>query len=145
MYTQEQFLEEVAKEAEAIKQKATKREIDRLSFRRLCPAKTDTCIYGMMTGDCYSQRAAELIIACTPRYFQYPVMPASWEYEADKISFKRISENANGEEVVGFLADRMSRIFTVNYSALEVYILWKEAKNENLIAYLRDEIDTLIL
>jgi predicted NAD-dependent protein-ADP-ribosyltransferase YbiA (DUF1768 family) len=54
----------VIKEAKNIKKFATKEEIDKLLADSVAPTSTNMCIYGQMTGNCYSQRALELLDLC---------------------------------------------------------------------------------
>lgn len=51
----------VVKEAKNLKVNATKEELENLNFRNLNPSHIDNCIYGQMTGDCFSYRATDLI------------------------------------------------------------------------------------
>ncbi len=144
MYTQEVFIAEVTKEAIALKQNATQEELSKLSARILDPNNRRRCIYGQMTGDCYSIRAAELIQACAPRYFENDVMPSRYEH-INRIGIGRIADNANGEQVNDFLEERTDYWRASHFSAIEAYIVWNNAKSENLIAYLKGETETLYL
>lgn len=57
----------VIEEAKALKAKATKEEIIRLELSELEPTDHKTCIYGQMTGSCFSGRATELIEGCATK------------------------------------------------------------------------------
>lgn len=54
------FLLEVMAELDNIKAKATKEEIGRLNLESFNPNSPTKCIYGLMTGECFSNRAKEL-------------------------------------------------------------------------------------
>ena len=58
----------VKDEAEKLKIHATPEETGRLDFKTLRHATRERCIYGQMTGDCFSERAGELIIKCAQPY-----------------------------------------------------------------------------
>lgn len=139
-YTFEQLKEDVRKEAEALKVHATQEERDSLSFDRLSPKCIYKCIYGQMTGACTSKRAAVLINACACRYVKDSCLT-----EIAEEGFARIQKKVNGNLVDGFIAERTDHIVLRHYSAIEAYILLPEARNANLIAYLRGETDKLEL
>lgn len=58
--TKEEFLKNVIKEIENIKEKATYEEKENLDFSNFEFDNASKCIYGQMTGDCDSARAVEL-------------------------------------------------------------------------------------
>lgn len=140
-YTFEQLKEDVRKEAEALRIHATKEERERLDIDNLDPSAISSCIYGLMTGGCFSNRAATLINKCCVRYFTGEVLP---DPTYDHIDMARVQRSVNGKKVSGFIKSRTS-IGKPHYSAIEAYILLPEANNANLIAYLRGETDTLTL
>ena len=55
-----EFLQAVQAELDNIKAKATKKEIKKLDFSKLLYFDRENCIYGLMTGECQSERAREL-------------------------------------------------------------------------------------
>lgn len=118
MYTFEQLKDDVRKEAEALRVHATKEEKGKLTMRLLNPSDYSSCIYGLMCGDCYNDRAELLKTTCTKKF----------------VSSSDISR-ANIIEGQGM----------VYYSPIESYILQPEAKNANLISFLRGETETLEL
>jgi len=118
MYTFEQLKEDVRKEAEALRQHATKEEMERLDIEMLNPNSTTTCVYGLITGSCLSERAAELITMGAPVYYS--------TRNLDTMGIK--------------MSYNQSR-----WSPIEVYIQQSEAQNANLIAYLRGETESLTL
>lgn len=141
-YTFEQLKEDVRKEAEALRVHATKEERDRLEFTSLTPTNTYGCIYGQMTGNCYSQRASLLIHACCVRYFKHNVVPALFDTPSN---MRRIQEHVNGIVVDDFINERSLSKAESHFSAIEAYICLPEANNANLIAFLRGETETLTL
>lgn len=55
------FLIAVRAEIKRIKRLATSEEIDRLDFSKFSHTNVMTCIYGQMTGHCYSDRARAIM------------------------------------------------------------------------------------
>lgn len=62
----------VIAEATALRKLTTDREKQNLSLDldKLNPNDTEMCIYGQMTGFCYSRRANELILKCATRVYE---------------------------------------------------------------------------
>jgi hypothetical protein len=118
-YTFDQLKEDVRKEAEALRVHATQEERGRLDINQLDPANIRMCVYGLCTGNCESPRATNLIIKCAPVYLT--------------------SESAFGD------MNTTSEYKGYHYSPIEYYIGLPEAKNANLIAFLRGETETLEL
>jgi hypothetical protein len=145
MYTFEQLKEDVRKEAEALKVHATKEELKHINLKDFDPTSYSGCIYGMCTGDCHSERAAELIELCCVRFFRSRADGTSGftaiRYEGLEGLIKRV----NGAKVDDFTATRTSMTTPTHFSAIEAYILLPEANNANLIAFLRGEAETLEL
>lgn len=138
-YTFDDLKADVKKEAEALRKNATSEERSKLNFNSLDPHHLNKCIYGQMTGNCNSVRGVQLIEACAKRY----IKDGDLTYVA-RDGFKRIQERVNGATVADLYYDRNSLI-DVHYSAIEAYILLPEAKNAELISYLRGETDNLDL
>lgn len=142
MYTTNQLIADAAKEAKLLKKHASKSELIALRIDELAASNIHKCIYGQMTGDCFSNRAAELIQLCTPRYFTHAAIA-----ETAQNTIATIARAANGQTVKDFKNNRIGRggYSPIHFSAIEVYITWIGAKNDNLIAYLRGETKKLIL
>lgn len=138
MYTREDLVADVITEANNIRQHATPEEVNNLSFDDLNPYHIRKCIYGQMTGYCYSERAAELIEKCTPRYFEHGIIPI---FSGIKINMARVVENINGVKVDNFVAERTTSSFC-HFSAIEAYILLDNAQNENLISLIKGNTQT---
>lgn len=132
MYTFENLKDDVRKEAEALRVHATKEELGRLELDKLQPSNEDYCIFGLMTGNCYSKRAAELIDKCAISHFD--MLPDSMdevdEYKVDK-----------DEDFITSRIQQRGHTF----SAIEAYICLPKARNANLVSYLRGETETLDL
>lgn len=136
-YLKSQFLADVAKEAKALKKNATKDELENLSINLLNPLSFNSCIYGQMTGYCNSTRALTLIQGCCPRFF-------TTDNINQGMSMTGVKKAVNGKKVGEFKNGR-NRYYMSHFSAIETYILTKDAKNANLIAFLRDETKELNL
>lgn len=67
----EDLNELVKKEAKKLREFATKDELNKLDFIILDSTSTENCIYGQMTGSCYSSRASELLNLCAIPYVDY--------------------------------------------------------------------------
>lgn len=119
----EELKELVREEARNLREKATKEELARLDIKTLYPSSITECIYGMITGDCFSDRAVSLIRQC-----------CSQVIEGGSISYS--------EEIIGSPIDYKRIEF---WSPIEKYITEDEGNNANLIAYLKGETDTLEL
>jgi hypothetical protein len=138
-YTFDQLKEDVRKEAEALKIHATKEERERIRLELFVAESRDGCIYGMTSGDCFSCRAIELIQLCCVRYFENLDFT-----EIPNEGFAGILKRVSGATVKDFKQGRLRRDPT-HYSAIEAYIMLKEARISNLISYLRGETDNLEL
>lgn len=135
-YTKSQFLDDVKKEAKALKEHATKEEIRLLSLGTLDPQNKLMCIYGQMTGTCVSRRAAELIDKCCKKYFKlYPQINTGMRHVSESL-MTSINE---------FVSERSESLKIKHLSSIETYIMQPFAKNDNLIAYLKGETKKLEL
>jgi len=119
-YTKKQFIEDVKKEAMALRKHATKEEIGKLDFENLEPLSVTRCIYGQLTGECDTPRASQLIRQCAP------------------VLFEIADFNERGPIPV-------TEFQYYHSSPIERYITGKGAKNKNLIAYLKGECNDLVL
>ena len=108
----------VKNEAELLKKYATDEELLRLNIDKLSPCNGFRCIYGQMTGDCYTRRATELLNLCTKPYSQ----EVGQYVEAEDDLFGKHSRD---------------------FSPIELYISLDGARNKELISYLKDETNTL--
>lgn len=127
----ELLTELVIKEATKLRKAATPQEISRLIFEDLSPISRGNCIYGMATGDCYSERAGYLILECCEKVF---VKDSS--SGMDKVQL-------NGPPTPELMVNRDFK----HFSPIEIFILSgnnrTNGNNEMLIDYLKGEIDNL--
>lgn len=119
----EKLKEEVKKEALRLKKTATQEERDRLDFRNLNPLLADQCIYGEMTGNCYSDRAKELFDKCATPY-------------------SSILEEFPQAPLVNSYCDT-NKLRVGAHSAIEYYIYQEDANPQALVDYLQDKTQTL--
>ena len=109
-------------EAQNLRIHATKDERMKLDFSELDGGAPHLCVYGQMTNDCFSIRAAELLNKCTKPYSKF----VSCITKTDRLSFAFRG------------ADR-------GFSPIEVIICQNRADiNKNLIEFLREETDEFI-
>lgn len=146
MYTKQQFIEDVKKEAIALRNNAKPAELKKLNAALLFPENVTGCIYGQMTGNCLNIRASKLIVKCCPRYFNMPENERGFFPK----NIQKIRKYVNGEKIKGvkgglsFMRTRGYHVIS-HFSAIETYILYPKAKINNLIAYLRGETNELNL
>lgn len=150
-YTYEQFIEDVKAEAKALREHATKKELDKLDVDEFDPRHHSNCIYGLMTGSCFSSRASTLIFACCQRYFADVIEDKEDGYEICSHDLSDALKFANGNKIEGidsleeFHKEVRDEKSQMHYSTIEAYISILNARNADLIAYLRGETDELIL
>ena len=118
------FRKYVLQEIEGIKKYATQQERDKLDIKFFNPKYKDACIYGLMTGNCYNDRAVELIKLCAQ--YSYAVNNIGEEYKLLKVMPR-----------TGFF---YYGNFSPRYSLLELYIYKAQIETvERLMAYLKGE------
>ena len=117
----------VIKEAKALKKNATKAERSRLNFASLNPEQSYFCIYGQLTGDCWSIRATKLIRECAERvYVQHgsdpldecelngkPTPTTDREYFSPIecfIYFKKNKRNGNNKNLIDYLSGKSKKL-----------------------------------
>lgn len=136
--TKKQFLVDVMHEIEMLKTHATEKEKVRLGYTAINPARTDHCVYGQLTGDCQNKRAKKLMdLSCT-RVFSQNIIPVCRE-----INFSDVKSKINGEYTGQDWGTAGRNL--VYISALEGYISLKDAKNAEIIAYIKGEREALSL
>jgi len=64
-----QLIELAIEEAKNIKIHATSKEKNNLNLRTFDGSRSNKCIYGQMTENCYNKRATELITKCCERVY----------------------------------------------------------------------------
>lgn len=113
----------VIKEATKLRQHALPSERAQLDYFKLSPQNTLLCIYGQMTGNCFSRRSSVLLELCAVPY----------------------SSNLKQSRKPYFVSFSKFRYARDTYSAIEFYIAQPKAKNKKLIEFIRGEIDDLQL
>ena len=69
--TRKQLMLDLVKiEAKNLREFLTSEEKERLIFENLNPRSSENCIYGLISGSCWSQRADELITKCCTRVYE---------------------------------------------------------------------------
>ena len=125
----------VLNEAENLKKYATKSEISNLDFETLDPEKTHECIYGQMTGSCFSERSLDLIVLCSKRVYDrelnYKMRPADPVCAGLKLNGKPVRER-RGQFKEGTF-----------FSPIEVFISKHPEKSAELISFIKGETDNL--
>jgi len=144
----EQFLSEVKHEIEQLKIHASNREKNNLDFRAFDPVVPTQCIYGQMTGACYSKRAKELMDLSCIRLMNIRLgyLTDKFDgYEDEKfLTNGKYQSNLTWRDEELDSWGRYSRKFE-HLSALEGYILLSDAKNRQIISYIKGEIESLEL
>lgn len=120
-YDKQDLIQKVIAEATKLREHIEPMEAMRLNFDVLMPSRTDLCIYGQITGDCFSCRANLLLGKCA--------VPFSCGLE-------------NFWDVEGHEWKR-SQFGVSYYSPIEFYIYRTGAKNKVLIQFLKGERETL--
>lgn len=121
----------VVKEATALKEKATKKELNNLDFGQLNPISSLNCVYGQMAGHCDSDRAIQLMKECCERVYERGTTDV-WN------SFIGVKLNGSPQ------AKPRERWF----SPIEVFIIQRDNEGENnkkLIDFLKGKTETLEL
>jgi hypothetical protein len=133
----------VRTEAKNLRKFTTKEEKENLDYNRLNPRNEMSCIYGLLTNNCFSERAEELIVKSCPRVYKY---------DSDGFSTPvKLSSTLNGKPKIGirYLNDIEEKrdLKSSFWSAIEVFIWNKKNQdsgaNERLLKYIKGEIRTL--
>lgn len=134
----ETLIELVKKEAENLRKHATKQEKTQLCIEELLPAKTSDCIYGQMTGNCYSTRASTLIEKCCKKVYHHYLSGD------DNLN---LFEHANLNGKPDISASKLKARIGTWFSPIECFITiphnQKSDNNKILIDYIKGYSDTL--
>lgn len=129
------YFAEVKAELRGIKKYATKEEIKHLNFG-VDGRSTFDCVYGLLTGYCYSTRANEIIRLVNPKFS----MPMDIKRDP------KIIEEPIPEERVAFnFNDAGKPTGRRHHTVLEHCIQVFPENNENIIRYIKGEIEHLTL
>jgi hypothetical protein len=88
------------------------------------------CIYGQLTGNCFNDRATELIKQCAKALFNNNALPLYSPTFLIPLDKKNASRNETAYP---------------DFTALELYISMPNAQTSKVVAYLRDETKELVL
>ena len=122
----------VKKEAQKLKKNLTNGEINNLSFENLNSQSRHQCIYGLASGNCYSERAGNLILKCCEKMYAKETMEDILEVKI------------NGKPTEEIISNREFN----HFSPIEIFISFPEndtnGNNELIINYLKGKTDKLI-
>lgn len=124
-------------EAKNLKKHATQEELNELNLENVDPDRPTKCIYGLMTDDCYSDRAAELIQKCCTKVYKSELRERFGRYVNKSLLNGAPTKIPEGE----------SRKF-LYHSPIEVLIFGDNGGEESikkLVPYLKGETKTLKL
>lgn len=143
--TKAEFLKDVAHEVKMLKKHALPEEIAELRFSEFDPFSKSRCIYGQMTGDCRSGRAVDLIMSCCKRVVNNDFDTTGHKNPDGRnmALFTDVEARINGAPTRAHIFEGDSYIGYL--SALETYIQMGDARNSNVISYLKGETKKLEL
>jgi len=125
----EKILTYVQQEIDNLREYATDEQKSKLDFSNFDPDKVHYCIYGQMTGNCYSQEAIKLMKKCLVKGVLVGSDPLVSEIiPRYKFPFSR----------------RHSLIYR-RHSVLENFIVFYPENNEDIIKYIKGDINELNL
>ena len=116
----------VVKEATNLKKYASKEELNKLDFNSLNSGRVDLCVYGQMTGHCWTKRATDLMKTCCERV-----------YHTDQGSVRDCSVNGSPEDL------ERNKFWSPIEVFIDQYRNQKNGNNEQLIKFLKGEIKVL--
>lgn len=118
----------VIHEVKMLRQHATEDEINRLNFHMLDGTKSYDCIYGQLTGNCYSQRAIELINECVyKRRFYSSTAILNYDFTVKEARVMKQNSSIYYERYGA-------------YTSLEVFIVLYPKYNKSIIDALEGKI-----
>jgi hypothetical protein len=141
----------VKEECDKLKNTLTDDEKSRIRPGRLDPLNPNMCLYGQITGNCYSRRAQDLIIACCTKVF-VPQLHSSdlltraklngspWECELDHTGFGEVRRFEKYHSPIEIYIHNLDRMWgshdTINGEEYHRFL-------SNVGTYVRGEIETL--
>lgn len=129
---EKELLKQVLIEATNLREAITEEERGNLRIAFFNPQVTYGCIYGLISGDCFNERAAHLIAKCCKKVL------VSHKGMGNAVTNSRFSTIAP-EKAIAKHENRECYY----YSPIEKYILLVELeKSHQLIAYLKKQTDT---
>ena len=128
MLQQKDFFKLVSEELDTIKKNATSVEIDNLDFDSFEFSDATHCIYGQLTGDCYSSRSREI----NPKVFKYIV---NEDFDIVRNNMHYATEGAVFKI---HCLEQLDNNQSQAYTALEKYIfMCDNLKRREIIDYLK--------
>ena len=124
-YDFDQLIWDTTNEAILLKLHATRRELSRLDFEMCDGLNAFRCIYGQLTGYCFSERALKLIQKCATVFF------CSFDLNFDNIDKASIKKSLHCSGEIRY------------YSAIEMYAAHPLANMPALVAFLKNQTQTL--
>lgn len=138
--TYDEFIKAVKSEVESLKKHVTKEELSCLNADTLSPINGYLCIYGQLTGGCFTLRAKELVGLCATKVFNAETNQLyQKKFEAVE---KYFGDDFKGQIWPPDCSD--NRDYEV-LTALEGYLCLKDSKGLQIISYLRRETKVLTL
>lgn len=121
----------VIQEAKALKENATEKEIHNLDFETLDSENANRCIYGQMTGICFSQRATELIQKCAERVYKEGPMDGDYVHDGAILNGSPVGMN------------RFSYFSPIEVFISKAQTTENDEANKKLIQFIKGEIKNL--
>ncbi len=118
------FIKHVISEIEALRIHASSEQKAKLDFDSFEPMSGEQCIYGQMTGDCFSAEAAKLIKKCSSKLVTFNTY---------------LKELSDLESYPKIEATEITRDNTEYYTLLEQFITMLEYNkyNQNILSYIK--------
>lgn len=141
--TKGRFLADVMHEIDMLKKHATDKEKSNLNFFSFNPDSKYSCIYGQLTGSCVSWRAKKLMkLSCIRVFDRKPDTKGEVLLISGNISDNLYLVNGSYNSQMW---DGNNRDGFRYMSSVEGYILASDAKNAEIIAYIKGEQGELSL
>lgn len=131
------LIELVKKEAENLRNNSTEEERAKLNISMLDPDERKHCIYGQMTGSCFSHRSHRLITECCERV--YHALPERLITSCNIFE----SSQLNGKPKISKYGDRASHWFSPIEAFITIPHNQETRNNEILIDYIKGNTDTI--
>jgi len=121
----------VIEEATSLKKHATTEELRKLDFSHFYPRSSTSCIYGQMTGYCFSGRANELIMKCAKKVYSATTKHGN-DFEHNKLNGTPSSKGIRQDSY---------------FSPIEMFVPkegnMQNGNNKILIGFLKGQTETL--
>lgn len=118
------------KEASFLRSEITDKERNNLSYDLLSTSSSSQCIYGLISGNCYNDRATQLMRRSKIELHPY-------------LSHDRVKESSESNKMEDILKSGNSRRNFQFFSPIETMITFDDLLNKKLVSYLKKESDDL--